>query len=94
MYLLAFFHLPALGFITPADLEQETAAPQENSLVFQVVILKAERVTGVDVEELSDVTVCMRPNDLVSPGLVYSFHRQCYSGVTMVLNPSRFSNSD
>jgi len=84
----------SLTVVFVADFQDEFALEYEDRFVLYLVILKTECMTGVDVEEFSDVAVCVRPNDLVSPGFFYAFHRLRYRGVTMVLNPSRFSNSD
>ncbi len=52
------------------DLEQELARQQHDRLVLLVVVLKAERVALVDVDDLADVAVGLRPVQLVAPRFV------------------------
>ena len=56
------------------DLEQHPAGPEEDRLVLLVVVLQAEGVPGVDVNQLADVPVGLRPVQLVAPRLVHSCH--------------------
>src|SRR5688500_10524046 len=65
-------HLALHQFVPFLDLEQHASGPEEDRLVFLVVVLKAERVALVDVNELADVAVGLRPVQLVSPGFLYA----------------------
>ena len=56
------------------DLEQQLARVQVDRLVLQVVVLQAQRVAGVDVDQLADVPIGLRPVQLVAPRLLHSRH--------------------
>ena len=60
------------------DLEQHPSGPEEDRLVLLVVVLQAERVAGVDVNQLADVAIGLRPVQLVAPRLVHSCHVLCH----------------
>ena len=47
----------------------ELAGQQVDRLVLHVVVLHGQRLPGVDVQDLADVAVGVRPDRLVSPGL-------------------------
>ncbi len=67
------FHLALHQLVAFLDLEEHAAFPEEDRLVLLVVILQAQRMTGVDVNELADVAVGLRPVQLVAPRLLYSY---------------------
>ena len=52
------------------NLEEQPARVQVDRLVLQVVILEAEGVAGVDVNQLADVAIRLRPVQLVAPRLL------------------------
>src|SRR5262249_48196449 len=74
VYALARLHLALLEPFAFAlvDLEQHQPRMQVDRLVLQVVILEAERVAGVDVNQLAHVALGLGPVQLVAPGLLYS----------------------
>ena len=43
-----------------------------NRLVLDLVILQAQRVAGLDVKDLANITVGLRPDELVSPRFVHA----------------------
>src|SRR3954471_122716 len=51
-------------------LEREPARQDHDRLVLHPVILERQRLAGVDVEDLADVAVGVRPDQLVAPGLL------------------------
>jgi hypothetical protein len=57
------------------DLVQQASARQVDRLVLHVVVLEAEGVSGVDVQDLPHVPVRLRPVDLVAPRLLDADHR-------------------
>src|ERR1700737_3015072 len=70
----------------PAGLETHHAGQHMDGLVLAQVVLEAEGVTLVDVQDLADVAVGVRPDELVSPGLLDANgldggHGQC-AGIT------------
>src|SRR5688572_1752200 len=69
---VARFHLALHQFVPFLDLEQHTPGPQEDGLVLLVVVLQAQRMAGLDVNQLADVPVRLRPVQLVSPGFLYA----------------------
>src|SRR4051812_15976257 len=64
---LARQHLPPGQLAGDLDFEQQLPGLQEDRLVLQVVVLEAQRVPFVDVNELADVPVRFRPVELVAP---------------------------
>src|ERR1700737_229353 len=54
----------------PAGRETHHAGEHMDGLVLAQVVLEAEGVTLVDVQDLADVAVGVRPDELVSPGLL------------------------
>jgi 23S rRNA pseudouridine2605 synthase len=64
-------HAPVLAI---ADFQIHLSRLDQKRLVFLPVILTGELVAGVNVKNLSDVPVGLRPNDLVAPGLVHASH--------------------
>jgi hypothetical protein len=66
----AGLHLALDQLVPFLDLEEQPARGEINGFVFLIVILEAERVAGVDVNDLSDVAVGLRPVQLVPPGFV------------------------
>ena len=65
-------HLALDQRVAFADLEQQPPRPEEDRFVLLVVILKAEGVAGVDVNQLADVPIGLRPVQLVAPRLLHS----------------------
>ena len=57
----------ALAFL---NLEQQLAGVQVDRFVLHVVVLKAERVAGVHVNQLADIALGLGPVQLVAPGLL------------------------
>src|SRR5436305_1986746 len=62
-------HLALLQPAPLVDLEQQLPRVQVDRLVLEVVILQAERVAGVHVNQLADVAIGLRPVELVAPRL-------------------------
>src|SRR5436309_8883648 len=56
------------------DLEHQLARVEVNRLVLVVVVLQAQRVPGVHVNQLADVPIGLRPVKLVTPGLLDACH--------------------
>src|SRR5712691_11445296 len=56
--------------VTLARLQLEPAGEEVDRLVLGAVVLQAERVSRADVEDLADVPVGVRPDQLVTPGLL------------------------
>src|SRR5262245_14732948 len=52
------------------NLEEQLPAVDEDRFVLQVVILQAERVPFVDVNQLADIPIGLRPVELVAPRLL------------------------
>src|SRR5215831_20418659 len=65
-------HLPLRKLPVDLDLEEQPAGLQEDRLVLQIVILEAERVAGLHVDQFADVSVRFGPVKLVSPGFVHT----------------------
>ena len=73
-------HLALRQRAVHVDLEQHLARPEEDRLVLLIVVLQAEGVALVDVNQLADVPVRLRPVQLVAPRLLHSRHvRHQYS---------------
>ena len=70
----ARLHLALDQLVAFLDLEQHPAGPEEDRLVLLIVVLQAEGVAGVDVNQLADVAVGLGPVQLVAPGLLYTIH--------------------
>src|SRR6476646_10288535 len=66
---LARRHFMLLQLAVLLNREEQLARPQEDRLVLLVVVLQAQGVALVDVDDLADVAVGLRPVDLVTPGL-------------------------
>src|SRR5882762_5497024 len=78
----------------PAGLEAHHAGQHMDGLVLAQVVLEAEGLTLVDVQDLADVAVGVRPDELVSPGLLDSDrldrgHGQCVGITAAALRSSR-----
>src|SRR2546425_170979 len=67
---LALAHRPLDQRVALLDAQQDLALQHVDRLVLLVVVLQAEHVAGLDVEDLADVAVGLRPDELVAPGLV------------------------
>src|SRR5262245_3427855 len=52
------------------DAQDNFARQHVDRLVLLVVILQRQHLAGLDVQDLADVLVGLRPDDLVAPGLV------------------------
>ena len=62
------------SFAALLNLEQQLPGVQVDRLVLQVVILEAERVAGVHVNQLAHVPIRLRPVQLVAPRLLDARH--------------------
>ena len=65
-------HLTRDALAVLFDLELNSARPEQNRFVLDVVILQAQCVSGVDVDDPADIPVRGGPAQFVSPGFVYS----------------------
>jgi hypothetical protein len=74
VHALARAHLAPHQRLAFLNLEQQQAGLQVDRLVLQVVVLQAQRMAGVHVNELADVPVGLRPVQLVSPRLLDARH--------------------
>ena len=61
-------HFPSRQSVALLDLEGDPARPQQNRLIFPLVILQAYGVAGVHVDDLTDVPIGLGPVHFVSPG--------------------------
>src|SRR6266571_4818519 len=52
------------------DPQHDLALQHVDRLVLLVVVLQTQDVAGLDVEDLADVAVGLRPDELVAPGLL------------------------
>src|SRR5688500_19263729 len=67
---LAGAELDLLEPVAAVDLVQQLARPHHHRFVLAVVVLQAEGVALVDVQDLADVAFGLRPVQLVAPGLL------------------------
>src|ERR1700731_3742782 len=72
VHALARFHLARDTVVALLNLEEQAPRVKVDGLVLDVVVLQAQRVPRVDVDELPRVPVRLRPVKLVSPRLVDS----------------------
>jgi hypothetical protein len=56
------------------DLKEHSAGRQVDRFILLIVVLKAERVAGVDVNHLADVALGLGPMQLITPGLIDFCH--------------------
>src|SRR5207247_3154253 len=68
---LARLHLTLDERVPFLDLEQHASRPEENRFVLLIVVLQAERVPRIDVYQLADVPLRLRPVQLVAPRLLH-----------------------
>src|SRR4029434_7598143 len=72
MYGLARVHFELLQLTVDLDLVQKFAGMEIDRLFLPVVILQAQRMACVDVKDLADISLRLRPMKLVPPGLLHS----------------------
>src|SRR5713101_1612014 len=84
---LARLHLTLLQASALVDLEEQPARVQVDRLVLHVVILQAQRVARVDVNQLADVPLGLCPMELVAPGFFHA--RDLAHDVTPLMSVSR-----
>src|SRR5581483_74728 len=78
VHALAGAHLAFDELTVLLNLEQQLAGVQVDRLVLQVVVLQAERVPFVHVNQLADVALGLRPVELVAPGLLDARYLQAH----------------
>src|SRR5262249_6916107 len=81
-------HLALLQPAALVDLEQQLAGVQVDRLVLLVVVLQAEGVPFVDVNQLADVAIGLRPVELVAPRFLHARDVSAHE-VTPLISVSR-----
>ncbi len=71
------------------DFEEHAARIEINRFVFQVVVLKAQCMTGLYVQDLADVSLRFRPMELIPPWLLDARHSHRAPS-----SPQTFTNRD
>src|SRR5262249_20799595 len=75
------------------DLEEQPAAVEKDRLVLEVVVLQAERVAFVDVNQLADVAVGLRPVELVAPRFLHAWNLAAHDVTPLVSLPMAATSS-
>jgi hypothetical protein len=76
---VARLHLNLFQLAIDLDLIQHSARMQVDRFFLKVVILEAQRVTGVDVENLADIACGLGPMKLVTPWFLHTRHDVLHS---------------
>jgi hypothetical protein len=64
---LSLSHAPFRQFAIYGHAKHDLTSEQEDRLIFALVILEAQQVARLDVQNLADVAIGLRPNELMTP---------------------------
>src|SRR5262249_55149539 len=90
VHALTGLHLAGLELAVLLNFEEELSRLQVDGLVLHVVVLEAQRVPGVDVDDLPHVAIGLRPMQLVAPRLFHSSYLAAH-GCAPFLVPGAWS---
>jgi hypothetical protein len=77
-------------FAVALDVHFQNAGQKTNRLILDHVILVAQRLAFVNVENLADIALGVRPDDLVAPGFLHDFARIGPCGSHSATDDNRF----
>ena len=72
--------------INEGPLSQAAALIEENSLSEKIKTVLADGISGIDLKEVSDISICGMGGELISSILENSFSKE-YSRINFILNP-------
>lgn len=72
--------------INEGPLSQAAALIEENSLSDKIKTVLADGISGIDLKEVSDISICGMGGELISSILEKSFSKE-YSRINFILNP-------